>query len=324
MNYFDLSYSTIHYDSTHTSIDKIKEQNTKINSKINVNFYYSYTECNMSGTVYRFGTFYNSQNAKETLVYPISFSILKGNKEYFTKRENMNCYELRFTMSGSGTLRYHNKTYELKPGDGYLIDNRELHYYQSGPEGWTSSVLHLNGALVRSIYSKFIENGSCTFHSHFFPNFEMYQYEIIRTMQSITQYREYQVSCLFDRMLTELLTNSSHPSLAISSSPNFIQSVTEYINEHYADLGSVNTLCGQFYVSREHLSREFSKYLGLSPKEYITHVRIHHAKILLKSTDLSLSEISYQIGYSDQSYFTKIFKRLEMITPLQYRKNRLF
>lgn len=323
MNYFDLPYTTIMYNTTHNNIDRIQQQNERQKKKLDLSFYNN-TECNMSGTVHRFGPFYVSQNAKKSLIHPVIFILIKANKEYYTKREGLNCFELRYTISGSGKLTYQNKTYQLNPGDGFLIDNRIYHYYRAEEQGWTSTVFHLNGKLVQSIYTQFTKNGNYVFHKENCPSFELYQHEIIRTLKSISPYREYKASCLADLLLTEILTNTVHKNPASFDVPELIRKISSYIDKNYAEITSIDALCKSFYVSREYISRQFTKYIGLSPKEYLTHVRIHQAKVLLKSTTQPVSGIAYQVGFNDESYFIKVFKKLEHMTPLQYRKHSIF
>jgi len=63
----------------------------------------------------------------------------------------------------------------------------------------------------------------------------------------------------------------------------------------------------------------FKQVTGISFKEYLNKVRIEEAKSLLEHTDYSIMEIAVACGYSDQSYFTKVFKKATGITPKQYR-----
>lgn len=59
---------------------------------------------------------------------------------------------------------------------------------------------------------------------------------------------------------------------------------------------------------------------GIAPKDYLIGKRIAHAKRLLRETDASVMEISVSVGYVDQLYFSRIFKKREGISPLAYRK----
>jgi YesN/AraC family two-component response regulator len=77
-------------------------------------------------------------------------------------------------------------------------------------------------------------------------------------------------------------------------------------------------------VHPAYLSRQFSKYFdNLTFGEYIRKLRIDKAQHLIHHTHHSLSEIAYLIGFSDQSHFTRIFKKHTGQNPLDYKKNML-
>jgi YesN/AraC family two-component response regulator len=66
----------------------------------------------------------------------------------------------------------------------------------------------------------------------------------------------------------------------------------------------------------------FQKYMGVPPVEYIISIRISRACELLTQTDLTIREISESVGYSDQLYFSRIFKKRQGMSPNEYRKSR--
>ena len=69
-----------------------------------------------------------------------------------------------------------------------------------------------------------------------------------------------------------------------------------------------------------YVSRLFKEELGLTFIEYLTKIRIDAAKRLLLETNMTVSEISDLVGYQDPSYFTKVFKKREGVTPTQFRR----
>lgn len=61
--------------------------------------------------------------------------------------------------------------------------------------------------------------------------------------------------------------------------------------------------------------------MGVSFSNYLNKIRIEQSKLLLKNTDSSIVEIAMEVGFEDQSYFSKVFKNLTKMTPKQYRQN---
>ena len=71
-------------------------------------------------------------------------------------------------------------------------------------------------------------------------------------------------------------------------------------------------------VSRSHLYRVFMSNVGQSPIDYLTNYRISEACSLLKSTNLSIAEIAVSVGFFDQFYFSRVFKKVKGIPPSKY------
>ena len=105
-----------------------------------------------------------------------------------------------------------------------------------------------------------------------------------------------------------------------NTTKSFVRKAVEYIWEHYADpdLG-IETLCAYLGVSAAYFSTVFKNSTGLSFKEYLNKVRIEESKILLLNTDFSIIDIAIAVGFEDQSYFSKVFKKYTGTTPKQFR-----
>ena len=96
--------------------------------------------------------------------------------------------------------------------------------------------------------------------------------------------------------------------------------IINYLRLHHTENISIDDLCKKFYCSRSSISHMFKKQNGMSIKNYITILRIEDSKILLKNTNLSIAAIALNVGFSDPSYFTNVFKKQIGISPLKYKK----
>lgn len=83
---------------------------------------------------------------------------------------------------------------------------------------------------------------------------------------------------------------------------------------------SIESICECLNVSKSVLYRSFHKYMNCTVGEYINNKRIEYAKSMILNTTKSLQEISDSVGFSDYTYFCKIFKKTEGITPFKYKK----
>ena len=306
----------------HFSSPQIKTEKIAKEARHVYDSFFASTEYAFSGELYRAPFLGISQNARENLIYLVSFLLLDMDKYYFTNRRNLQCYELRYTLEGSGLLEYNGKTYILEKGDGYWIDNRKPHFYKTNGPHWRNTVLHFDGNISANLYQEYEKNHGILFHTEYFPNFDMYQYEILRTAQKSTTYREYKVSSLFMLMLTELLASEASAGQERKFHiEDTLQKAMTYIQKHYAEDFSIQELSNSLFISREHLSREMKKYTGFSPKEYLEFTRVAEAKKLLKFSSQSIKEIVVNTGFRNESVFYHNFKKREGITPLQYRNS---
>lgn len=102
-------------------------------------------------------------------------------------------------------------------------------------------------------------------------------------------------------------------------SENRLAAIIDFIQKNLSKDLSVEQLSQQACMSKSHFFKCFKNTFGMSPVEYINKERIERSKQLLADRNKSLSEICYEIGFSDTSYFCRLFKRSEKKTPRQFR-----
>lgn len=96
----------------------------------------------------------------------------------------------------------------------------------------------------------------------------------------------------------------------------------EYVRGHYAEKVTLEDVARHVYLSRSYLSSLFKEETGQSLFSYLNQVRVEKSKQLLVDKRLNLAEIAARCGFEDQSYFTKVFKKITGISPKAYRANR--
>ncbi|MGY3765393.1 helix-turn-helix domain-containing protein [Vagococcus vulneris] len=93
-----------------------------------------------------------------------------------------------------------------------------------------------------------------------------------------------------------------------------------YIHKNYQDAISLDTLAEFSHLNRSYVSRLFKEATNMTVTEYLTSFRLEQAKKLLSTTDLSIAEISLEVGYIDPAYFSRLFKKDIGCTPKKYRQ----
>jgi branched-chain amino acid transport system substrate-binding protein len=100
---------------------------------------------------------------------------------------------------------------------------------------------------------------------------------------------------------------------------NLLKKVFHYIDKNHADDLNVDCIAREVCLSKSRLIHRMRSQYGLTLSDCIAKIRIEKAKALLKQTDMPISKIAHEVGYGDQSYFTKVFKKNLNCTPKDFR-----
>lgn len=99
-----------------------------------------------------------------------------------------------------------------------------------------------------------------------------------------------------------------------------IAEIARYLQQHYAEDITLQDITDRFFLSREYISRKFKQEMNENLSEYIGRIRIEKAKLLLANPYLKITQIAQMVGYQDEKYFSKVFKKLTGASPNEYKK----
>ncbi len=99
-----------------------------------------------------------------------------------------------------------------------------------------------------------------------------------------------------------------------------INPALRYIEDHYDQQLNLQEIAKSAHLSVSRLAHVFKEQMGITMIDYLTKVRIEKAKQLLISTDKSCTEICFEVGYNNQSYFTRTFRKLVKMTPRKFKE----
>lgn len=282
-----------------------------------------------------------SKIAKSTFFYLQSIGHFWTDKKYFTSREGYDSFLLIYTVKGKGYAKYRNKDYILNKDDVLLLDCNDFQeYYTDKEDLWEIEYIHFNGSTTRKYFNLIYDkNNSYVKYSHY-SSISTYINDLFYLIENNKVQMEIQASNIILKILTKLVLASSENTQIYSSLSNNIIKSNELKNDNLKYLNSKKNIYGAIkfiennyskdisiydmskaaFYSNYHFSRLFKKVIGYSPYEYLIKYRINIAKELLKSSEMSIDEITNDIGFLSTSNFIKTFKSLEKITPLKYRK----
>ena len=103
---------------------------------------------------------------------------------------------------------------------------------------------------------------------------------------------------------------------------NRIREIKNYVEGHYQEPLELSDIADKFGLSYSYLSTYFSQTAREGFSEFVNKIRIRHAKELLEEKGMSISKIGAEVGYTEHSYFCRVFKRMTAQTPSEYRRSR--
>ncbi len=244
-----------------------------------------------------------------------------NNDTYYTKRDNLNSYLLIATDDGCGKMYWKGQSCLLEKGSAVLIDcNTYQEYCTVKGNAWSFYYLHFRALSMEGYKNTLLAKLTPTklrSQKYFWQLME----EIYQLSHQTDVLSYAAQSNAISNLLTEMLyslTNDSTVTQQLYRSD--ITTLAEYIRNHYAEPLRLEDFSQLTHLSKYHLIRLFERQIGMPPYQYLHMCRINQAQHLLRTSDMTISQIAYAIGYNDPVVFTRHFKTFHRITPREYRK----
>ena len=231
--------------------------------------------------------------------------------------EIRNYYLFLLVNKGEASFFHKNGTIKLEEHDMLVMcPGEKIHYVAHTP--WSIQWVGLYGQTVERYMRLLSINGDePILHIERYYEMEQVFEELYRLSGQRTEYfRCKQIEGIYKFFSLLLESSSQRTRYDIAHSA---RKILDYNFDHALTIQQIaNTLC----VDGAYLTRKFIQKYNISPKEYLMEKRIERAKKLLAETDVSVKEISVSVGYVDQLYFSRLFKKKEGISPQAYRKQK--
>ncbi len=250
-------------------------------------------------------------------------------------------FEYIAAVAGHVTVGVGGERLTIPAGHGLFINAGVLHNVESreeGPAVLRSIVFHprLIGGSVDSVFWQTLAQPLLQDKS--FPYFPLdpavpWQGELVRDILSVWQavtedqedcenYARYRLSAGLRRLNGIRPSEGREPSRQDQISAQRIKQMLRFLQDHYTEEVSVERLAASVSVSPSVCLRCFRQTLGTTPIQYLRRLRLEQAARLLLTTDKPIHRISLECGFSDVSYFTRLFRRETGLTPRAYRNTR--
>lgn len=256
-----------------------------------------------------------SKIAQKMFLYPLQCGLFLYQPGYRLSRSAFNSFLLLYLQKGTLQLTVEGKTVSVAENHFVLLDCYRPHGYATA-EGCECIWLHFDGITARSYYEQITAHLGQVFAMADASPVLRGLNAILHTFSHNQPVREPLLSKIITDMLTEFLLYSplthSHAQLA--------ENAITYINEHFSEKISLNSLADRFGMSTYHFIRVFKSETGYTPHDYIASRRMASARYLLQYTRLSIKDICYNTGFSTESVFCNAFKKQHGTSPQTYRR----
>ena len=233
--------------------------------------------------------------------------------------------ELFYVVDGKGEFNIQGQRFPVKPNDFVIINPQVEHTELSSPdEPLEYIVLGING-LSFSNLTPVSEGG----HPFSFFNLRDEQKDILRYLNAMvqeatSQSMSYELVChnLLEILLIKILRHQ-HFDLEVgkqSKATKDVSFIKHYLETYYHESIQLEDLASMTHLSRFYISHSFKKEIGMSPMEYLIAIRIKESKILLRTTNYSISQVADIVGFTTPTYFSKQFRKSTGISPTDYRE----
>ena len=252
----------------------------------------------------------------------LSISLSKDDQDWQSVMHTHPFTEIFFVLDGKGNFLFREGTRSIRTGDLIIIPPYIEHTEQSIPgTALKYYVLGISGVTFQTKYDAATAQIYCNFDNHALIAilFDQIYYEVKAAKYGADQICQH----LLDVLLLRIIRTQHLIPVSVSSSTRMSKEcaqIKEYLDTNYASHITLDTLTGLTHMNKYYMAHSFTKFTGLSPIQYLNRRRLEAACQLLNDTDLSISDISAQTGFSSQSYFTQIFRKFYGITPIRYRQ----
>jgi len=233
-----------------------------------------------------------------------------------------NHYILHIILEGQGVYYANNQMFSLKAGDLFLIRPDELTFYQADKnQPWLYAWIAFSGEVAKQLVEKSL------FSNDQYVLFQQETNEFMEIIQDCLRlnHENMEEEILLTQSLYQLFylllkkTDETKVSHSAKVSELTRQSIN-FVEQQTTNLPSVQEIADELNVDRSHLSRIFSKEMGIPLRRWLLSIKINRAAQLLIASKNTMEEIAFDCGFSSLVSFSRAFKDITNESPLQYRK----
>jgi len=245
-------------------------------------------------------------------------------KEHYREREDgADQYILIYCTEGKGIIEVEDQIYRLEKSDAFCIPRNVRHkYYADEKEPWSILWVHFKGDNTN--YFPLEERKIVHINSRHSDNRMMVLFNLLfRVLErNYTIGNFIYISQVLSLILSEIYFREKVDESSVRD--RHVTMVIRYMYQHLRENLTLEEISEEVQLSKSYLNAVFKAQTGKSPVEFFIHLKMQEACKLLKSTDYYIYEVSSELGYTDQYYFSRIFKKVVGVSPKDYKNGDYF
>jgi len=231
----------------------------------------------------------------------------------------LNEYQMVYILAGRGSLEVDGVAYTVETGSLFLLFPEIPHAYRPDPAtGWTECWVGFTGPQVDALLAAGIIGPS---HPLYHPG---YQAALVGSFQTIFQQVREQAPLYQFRVCAEILKMLAETlglerlSVQQTRAQEIVEQAKAFIRASIPTVFDLERLGAEVRLSQAQLNEVFKAYTGMTPYQYCIHAKINRAKEILSGGESSVKEIAWRVGFDDQYYFSRLFKKKTGYSPSQW------
>ena len=247
----------------------------------------------------------------------------KAKEHYREREEGADQYILIYCTEGKGIIEVEDQIYRLEKSDAFCIPRNVRHkYYADEKEPWSILWVHFKGENTN--YFPLEERKMVHINSRHSDNRMMVLFNLLfRVLErNYTIGNFIYISQVLSLILSEIYFREKVDESSVQD--RHVTMVIRYMYQHLRENLTLEEISEEVRLSKSYLNAVFKAQTGKSPVEFFIHLKMQEACKLLKSTDYYIYEVSSELGYTDQYYFSRIFKKVVGVSPKDYKNGDYF
>lgn len=243
--------------------------------------------------------------------------------QLWKKRRVIKDYGFIYVTRGKGVFKSEETDQmEIRAGDLFMLFPSVWHRYRPDHStGWQEYWLLFNGSQMdRLLEHQMISPKSPVYHVGVGNKVEELFCEIMDSVQAQSTPPNRILAALTELILAHAVSSASDNGNGQTGPESDIATALAFLQQSVHEDVDMAALAASLSLSTCTFNRHFRKATGLTPHHYHTHLRMNRAKELLEDPDLRIKQISRKLGFQDQYYFSRVFKKHTGTSPVEWRK----